>query len=141
MSHQRTTIRNALLAILKGTTPTWATAASDNVYTNRVHNLNNTKLPAILINDGSETASPRDLRSALYIRKLTMKIEIKVEATSGYDEDLDDIAKQIEDLISSDRTLSGTASTCQYIGMEPSFDAGEKVIGILTLTYEIQYIT
>lgn len=140
MAHKRTDIRTALVSLLKGTAPGYATDADQRVFANRTHNLN--QLPAIVIYDEQETASPRDLRSTQYIRTINTKIEITVEATTSYDSALDDICKQVEDLISADRSITGTASTSVYINTELIFDgSGEKPVGKATLHYEIKYLS
>lgn len=140
MSHQRTNIRNALVTLLTGTGPTYATDADTRVYANRTHNLN--VLPAIVVYDEQETATPRDLRGTQYIRTVNTKIEITVEANTSYESALDTICKQVEDLISADRSITGTASTSVYINTELIFDgSGEKTIGKATLHYEIKYLS
>jgi hypothetical protein len=120
-----------------------ATDAQTRVYSNRPYTLPTDKLPAIVIKDGNETTVPRDVRSVQYIRTWNVKIEIKIETNSDYDIALDNIALQVENLISSNRSLSGTAMTALYVGTdEPVFDvAGEKPIAVLALNYEIKYIS
>ena len=53
-----------------------------------------------------------------------MKIEIHVAASTGYDASLDNIAKQVEDLMASDRTLGGNASGIIYTGTDLTFEGG-----------------
>jgi hypothetical protein len=141
MSHQRTFIRNALVTLLKGSSPTYATNVSDRVYPNHTNNIASANLPAIIIYHDNETATPRDLRSASYIRTLIFKIEIIVEGTNGYDKDLDDICIQVENLINTDRSITGTATSTKYISTDLIFDgSGKQTIGKATLTYEVNYI-
>lgn len=141
MSHKRTDIRTALVALLTGTSPTYATSAQANVFSNRVRNISEAKLPAINILDQPETATPRDIRSALYIRTWTIKIDLIIESTNNYDSDLDDICLEIETLINSDRTLGGLCITINYLGTEPEYDdSGQKTIGHASMNYEIKYI-
>jgi hypothetical protein len=140
MSHKRTDIRNALKAMLLGTGPAYATDAEDRVYTNRAYNIQSAKLPVILIHDESETATQRTNGPANYLRKLILKVECLVTASTDYDSDLDDLCKQVEDLISADRSISGTCSASLYQGTELKFDTGSKPIGQAILTYEITYL-
>lgn len=140
MAHKRTEIRDALVAMLTGTGPTYATAADARVYANRVHGQFTNKLPSINIVDGQESATPRDIRSTQYVRTWTVQIELRIEDSSGYDTTLDDLAKEVEDLISANRTISGKATSSKYTGTEPSFEQAEKTIGKSVLTYEITYV-
>jgi hypothetical protein len=142
MSHQRTTIRAALVDLLTGTSPTYGTNAGSNVFSNRIRNIQHDNLPAIVVRDGAETLTPRDLTSRFFTRRWNVKIEILIEASSDYDEAVDDIALQIEDLIAANRTLTGTCQAAIYTGVdEPEYTAGEKPIGKVTLNYDVTYMT
>ncbi len=138
MSHQRSLIRGALLNLLTGEEEDYATTAGAEVYANRTHNFKT--LPVINITDGNETATPRDIRGTQYIRKFIVYIEILVKGTEGYDGTLDEIANEVETLISENRTINGSATTVKYISTEPSFEDGEQVIAKSKLEFEITYI-
>jgi len=74
------------------------------------------------------------------LRTWAVKIEITNEGKENLDETLDDIAKQVEDLITSNRSLGGLSTTILYTGSEAQFDGGgDKPIGTKTLNYNIQY--
>ncbi len=138
MSTTKTEVRTALLTLLKGTEPDWATSAEDNVSTNSTESLDS--LPAIEIQDAPETAQKRDVSSTSYIRDWQIRIELTVESNVGYDEDLDDLEKEVHDLIMANQRLSGKAIGITYTGSEPLYDhAGQKVIGKLVLNYTIKY--
>jgi hypothetical protein len=142
MSHKRTEIRNALVALLTGTAPTYATDCDDRIYANRSVNLAQSKLPAIRIFDESESAVPLDQNGSRFIRTLNTRIEIIVQGTSGIDTDLDDIAKQVEDLISANRSISGHATAAIYTSTELQFDSsGQNPIGLAVLNYQIKYLS
>ena len=136
MAHQRTTIRNALKAMLTGTT-----AAGTSVYANRAFNLDKAKLPTIHIYNDPETISDRTMGNQRLLCKSIIKIDLTVANSSNVDTVLDDLCKEVEDIIKEDRRLQGTCSASQYTGMEPQFDPAEKTIGRATLTYEITYLT
>lgn len=141
MAHQRTTIRNALKSLLTGTSPTYATNAREDVFTNYMEQLQESDLPAIVIRDGPETVVPRDQRHTSFIRNWEVKIELTVQANTGYDGALDDLAKQVEDLIKQNSSITATATGAIYTGCEAVYDeTGQKVIGKLSLLYKIQYI-
>ena len=142
MSHKRTLIRNALVSKLIGTAPTYATDAEDRVYPNRTQSLSKSKLPAIKVFDESESASDTALNISRYLRTIETRIEIYVEQNSNLDTALDDIAKQVEDLITADRTISGTASGATYVSTQLEFDdSGDKKVGVATLNFQIKYLS
>ena len=87
-------------------------------------------------------ATPRDIRSTIYNRILVTTIEVVVEATTSYDTTVDNICKEVEDILSANRSISGTASSTIYLNTKFLPDAsGEKPIMVATLTYEITYLT
>jgi hypothetical protein len=134
MSHQRSLIRTALKNMLVAAN----TGAVDRVYTNRTHNLKG--LGAIIISDEGETAVPRNITGAQYIRTLLIEIEITVTANADYDIVMDNLAKEVEDVMASNRSISGTAINSVYINTDMKFDAGERSIAQASLHYEIKYI-
>lgn len=141
MPHQRTTIRNALIDLLKGSAPTYATNAQERVYANRVHNLATSKLPAIIVYDEEETALPRDASSTTFYRTWSVNIEAFIEATSNYATTLDNLTLQIEDLLKANRSISGTATGAVYISTQFSFEPAEKPLAKATLNYQIKYLS
>jgi hypothetical protein len=134
MAHQRSNIRTALKTMLIAAN----TDVVDRVYTNRVNNLKG--LPSIIISDEGETAVPRDIAATQYIRTLQLEIEITVSGTTEYDVEMDRIAKQIEDVLSSNRSITGTAISSFLINTDMKFGLGEKPIAQASLHYEIKYI-
>lgn len=141
MPHQRTTVRNALIDLLKGTAPSYATNAQDRVYANRVHNLATSKLPAIIVSDEEENATPRDASGRLYYRTWSVNIEAFIEATSNYATTLDNLVLQIEDLLKANPNISSTAIGTIYISTQFSFEPAEKPIAKATINYQIKYIS
>jgi hypothetical protein len=141
MSNNRTNIRNALVALLTGTAPSYTTLCEDRIYPNRSHNIAKAKLPAMRIFDESESGSPADLSSKRYRRKISTRIEILVESSTNLDSTLDTIAGQVEDIIAADRSLNGTALAATYISTELQFDSsGEKKLGLAVLNFQIDYL-
>jgi hypothetical protein len=68
-------------------------------------------------------------------------IEAYAEANSAVDDQLDDLATQIENIISANPSLTATALGAVLTETEISLDdSGEKLIGKLTLNFEVQYI-
>lgn len=142
MAHKRKQIRDALKNRLLGTAPTYSTSAEERVYTNLAYLKDKAKIPLIHLIDGSEESTLRDMRTSLYIRRFQIQIEIKVSASNGVDEILDDLCTEIETLINADRTLGGVCHAAVYLSAEePTFEPGEKTIASTRLTYEFQYLT
>jgi hypothetical protein len=142
MAHKREQIRKAVLAMLstQAIDDSYPTNAGENVFANRVAPLWQTELPAILIYVNNETAVTRAINSRQSIRSLTLAIEARAEANSELDDALDDLATQIENIITADRSLTGTALGAVLTDTEISLEAGEKDIGKLVLTFQVQYI-
>jgi minor tail protein U len=136
MAHQRSSIRDAVESLLMDETD-----AGENVYANRETRLWRTELPSICIYTKDESANGRDLSSRQSIRTLQLIIEIKVKATSGTDDALDDICDQVEEIIKDNNDLSGTSLATQYISTEITLDAeSEEESGVAILTYQVKYI-
>lgn len=135
--NNRAAIRAAVKALLSGQTD-----AGTNVYTNRETKLWQSELPAILIYTPTEPIVPEALQGTRYYRTLELQVKIKLEATSSIDDDLDDLAADVEDLMSADRSFGGTVISSIQTNTEISIDsAGENDVGMATLTFECKYIS
>lgn len=136
MANNRKNIRDAVVTMLSGNT-----AAGTNVYANRETRLWQSELPAILVYTRDESAESRDLSGRQSIRTLDLVIEIKAEANDTIDDDLDDLATEVEDIISADRSLTGTAIAAVYKGTTLALDSDSEIEkGVATITYETKYI-
>lgn len=137
MSHKRTEIRQALVALLLNNT-----GATDRVFSNRVRAYDSKKFPAIAVFDESEAATVRDMAGRNYLRKLLTKIEVVTEGKGNYDEIIDNLALEIETIVSANPKISGKAQGVIYQGTELTFEqSGAGIICAATLTYEITYLT
>jgi hypothetical protein len=136
MSHNRQIIRDAIVALL-----TNATDCGGNVFANREQALWASEVPALLVTSQKESAQPRDISGQTYIRDLTIEIHIKVSVNDTSDDALDAIALQVEQILGSDKSLSGTALSSTYLTTDLTFDvSGQTDKGVAVLTYQIQYI-
>lgn len=136
MSNNRKAIRAAVKTMLLNNT-----SAGENVYTNRETTTWESELPAILIYSDDENATNRDITGRQKIRTYNVRIEIKAEAEASVDDDLDDLAQEIETILNADRSLSGTAMDSNYTSTSISISSeGDKEIGTVLLNYEIKYI-
>ena len=139
MAHQRTTIRQAVAALLSG-----ETAAETRVYTTRVRPYRKGDLPAISVYtleetvsaDGSATA-PRELE-----RDLQLVIEAWVSPSETVDDDLDDLALEIETAMHADPYLGGAVGDSMLAATTLGvLEDGDGIMGVATLTYDVIYRT
>jgi hypothetical protein len=85
MSHARTQIRQAVIALLKGNT-----SAGNNVFEARVYHIDDLKLPALLVCTKLETLSEQSMsHPRTQQRRLRLSIEVYVKARGKVDEDSD----------------------------------------------------
>lgn len=135
MSSNRKAIRHAIADVLKGNTD-----AGDNVFPSRVRPIWSTELPYIAVYTRDESAeifnaSPRELR-----RTLTVAIEIGAKGDDAFDDALDDIAHQIERIMSENQTLDGIASDIVLSRTDIELAAeGDKQHGGAVLSYDVTY--
>ncbi len=78
-----------------GTTLTGLTTTGSNVFQSRVYNLEDSKLPAIIIYTKSEDSELLEMGSTRTLqRNLSLVVEAYVKANSNYDDTIDTIAKE-----------------------------------------------
>lgn len=123
---------------------TGATDAGSRVHETRMLPFKKAELPAIsvyalseTIDSDSRTVSPREYR-----RDLTLAIDVVARAADDCDDDLDDIATQIEDAMHVDATLGGVCSDAFLMSTEIGISTEtDQHVGVLTLTYSVEYFT
>ena len=93
MAHVRKQIRDRVAEKIKSD----VSLVKRNVFTTRVHPLNDTNLPAISVYTGSETSERMNAGVTDIIRELTLDVDIYVRETSKFDDDVDAIAVQVEE--------------------------------------------
>jgi hypothetical protein len=136
MSHARTQIRQAVIALLKGNT-----SAGNNVFEARVYPIDDPKLPALLVYTKLETLGEQSMsRPRTQQRELRLSIEVYVKARSKVDEDTDALALEIEQLIAVDVTLGGLVKDMVLDTTETQFpDDGERPVAVAVMNYAILY--
>lgn len=136
MKHARTQIRNAVTTLLKGNT-----TAGNNVYEARVYPINDPKLPALLIYTKQETVGEQSMsRPRTQQRELFVTVEAYVKARGNVDEDTDNLAMEIEQLIAADPSLGGLVKDTALDTTETQFsDDGERPIAVAILTFSVLY--
>lgn len=116
------------------------TDAEANVFASRTRKISAKSLPAILVYTREETAevfneSPRELK-----RVVSVAIEIAARADEDLDDQLDDIAQQVEDIMSEQQTLEDVASDVLLTRTEIQLTAdGDNQHGACILTYDVTY--
>ena len=136
MKHARTQIRNAVTTLLKGNT-----AAGNHVYEARVYPINEPKLPALLIYTKQETVGEQSMsRPRTQQRELFVTIEAYVKGRGNVDEDTDNLAMEIEQLIAADPTLGGLVKDITLETTDTQlYDEGEKPVAVAVLTLSTLY--
>lgn len=138
MAHVRKQIRDRVESILS----TGATLVGGRVYPSRVYALSEAKLPAITIYANSEASGLQTMGSKTLTRDLSLSVDAYVRVTDTFDDDVDAIAVQIEEVIAADYTLNGLAKNTVLSSSEIEFDGeGERPVGVARLTYTIRYVT
>lgn len=136
MSHARTQIRQAVIALLKGNT-----SAGNNVFEARVYPIDDPKLPALLVYTKLETLGEQSMsRPRTQQRELRLSIEVYVKARGKVDEDTDALALEIEQLIAADVTLGGLVKDMVLDTTETQFsDDGDRPVAVAVMNYAILY--
>lgn len=142
--HERQGIREAVVAALIGTAPTYATAAQARVTKTRMAPSKTAQLPAIsvytsdeAVNPPSANTAPRELK-----RRVTVGIEAWVIASADVDDALDAIALQVETAMDVDSWLGGTVTDSVLLTTEMGLKLdGERPMGCVRLEYAADYFT
>ena len=139
--HARTQIRNALATLLTGLTTTGA-----NVFTSRVTDYDReNELPAlnIMINEEDhDRAEEAAQMGSIEWRQIEITIEGRIAAagTDNIDDDLDQLALEVELAIAGDADLGGLLFNNEYAGTSLELDdEAETVTGLITISYAASY--
>ena len=144
MAHERQDIRDAVIALLKGTAPDYATAAEARVFPSRMAPLRTVELPAISVYTDNETVDPASGNSAPRELKRTVELVIEawVRATSDVEDALDDFALEIETALDADTEFNDTAYSSSLDSTEIGLKLdGDKPMGCVRLKYSVTYHT
>jgi hypothetical protein len=137
MSHARTQIRNAIIALLSVLPST-----AGRVFASRVYPLEESRLPGLLIYSENETSALVTLSPPMISeRSLTLRIEAVAESVSGLDDTLDQICLEVETALSGEaleplaRSIALTATTITIEG------TSDQPTGTAEMTFEVIYQT
>ncbi|WP_430436860.1 hypothetical protein [Oceanibaculum nanhaiense] len=132
MTHRRNRIRDAVTALLAD-----IPAAGGRVYNSRVFPVR--ELPCIAVYTLRENSTLATLQRRT-TRLVQVVIDIHAQATERVDDDLDNLATEIEKRLEADWQLSGlainSAIDSTVIGLSGE---AQKATGLARLTYEYEY--
>lgn len=116
------------------------TQAEDRVFVNRENPIAEDGVyPVILIYSGPEAADTTPMQS-VYSRTYSLVIEARIRHSDQVDDDLDDIAKEIETRMKVFRAPG--VKGVFYTGVDPEQDnEGEELYGALKLGFDFKYIS
>jgi hypothetical protein len=142
MSHVRQQIRDAVVTAVTGLTTT-----GTNVFKTRVYPINRAALPGLCVYAQSESSSPSTIGSlksvSSYLRTVAIGLEVYARNTDNLDDDLDDIAVEIEQSIATDSDLNSLAEDVILSSTVIDIIGGdtETPVGVMKLTYDVIYRT
>lgn len=119
--HVRKQIRNAAKGVLQGLGTT-----GDRVFVSRVYPLDNAKLPGLLIFTPSEDSGREDSPTDL-MRDMTLQVHGVVRISENLEDELDDIALEVEQALDGLGLAGGLAKIYHGIQGTVSTLAGEDV--------------
>jgi len=136
MSHARTQIRQAVVALLNGNTE-----AGNRVFSSRAHPLDDAKLPALLVYTPQENIGERSMqRPRTQQRQLQLAVEGYLKARGDIDAEADALALEVEQLIAADPTLAGLVKDISLESTATQLSGeGEKPVAVITLTFAVLY--
>jgi len=140
MTHVRTQIRAAAVALATGLTTTGA-----NVFESRRIGLQETSLPCWIVRTEGEDHSPDGRAGSEIERDLELVFEGYTLDASGNDgqDTIDVMLSELEIAIDADRKLGGLLNDSRLIAIEPDTgdeDASQVIAGV-RITYMAKYIT
>jgi hypothetical protein len=136
--HVREQIRSRIVTNVTGLGTT-----GSRVFESRIYPLESSELPGLLVYTLSESSEPiRIGPNRLIQRNLNLVVQAYCEQNSDFDGTIDDICKEVETALASDRTVNGLAKDLFITSTEISFSSeGAKAIGYATLLFEVDYYT
>jgi len=136
--HIREQIRDRIVSNCTGLTTT-----GSNIFESRIYPLESGDLPGLLVYTTSEDSEPVRLGpDRLLERNLSLIVQGYCESNSDFDGVVDNICKEVEVALASDRTVNGLAKDLYISSTEISYDSsGAKPVGYVTMLFAVQYFT
>lgn len=135
MSHTRKLIRDNVISTLTGLTTT-----GSKVYGSRVYPLAANRLPGICVYTKQEVSEyATNVRPRTLLRTVTVMVEVYVQATTSYDDDLDTIASEIEIALAADVTRGGYAKDTRITSYDAEY-AGDGDIPVASAMIQVEVL-
>ena len=117
--HLRRQVRDYVVALLKAA----ATTAGNNVFSGRMLPLQNTELPAIKVDTLNESDDTISMGAVRRIgRSLDLQVQVLAKKFATYNDDIDELARQIEVALANDNTLGGLVKYINPASFNMHFD-------------------
>ena len=136
MAHARQKIREQVAATLTGLSTTGSNVTASRVRT----------LPASVTRHLSVYTLEDDVDEAARVfgtkefRDMTLVLEGRVKASSGWDDALDDIDAETSAALYADQTLGGLVKTLGWLGCDIDVEDGsDQPVGVIRIRYSVLY--
>ena len=138
MSHLRKQIRDRIVSNVTGLATT-----GSRVYQTRFYPIASISQPLLLVYTLSEDSEPETMtRPRKIIRRVNFTLEGMAKGTSGLDDTLDAIARDVEEAILVDQTCNSLAKDTVLTGTAIDYNAeGEQPVGSIKMTFQVIYRT
>jgi hypothetical protein len=134
--HVRKQLRDQVAVLVTGLT-TYAV----NVYKNRKYPVDESELPCLIVQTGDEEVEILTVDyPAQQLRREQLIISVIVVATSGIDDMLDEICKDIEIALAGNVSLAKNFKLDSTSGIEPNI-VGEKPVGVVDMRFMAEIYT
>jgi len=133
--HLHKQIRAAIVTALTGLTTT-----GSRVYANRLQPLPDALSPTLLVTLDEETATAATFHpNPIYERELRLTVAAIAKATSGLDDTLDQITKEVEVALSAGITIGSRRLDFTYSGMSFDDEQSDKPVGIKRMNFTVPF--
>ena len=134
--HVRKQIRDFIVTAVTGLVTT-----TTNVFPSRVYNIEESKLPALLIYTKDEASGPQTIT---YPRSVQRNLEVVIEGVAAknatLDDTLDTIIKEVEVAVIADPTLGGLAKDTMLTPIEIGLTGdAQNPTGNARMTFTVEY--
>ena len=139
MAHVRQQIRSAAITALTGLAST-----GDNVHGVRGHAIGQGNLPALIIRTPAESRGYSNIGAdPALLRQVSLTVLALATGGDSLDDDLDQIAVEVEAALAADVTLGGVCNHLVLVATEfdPPDGRGETISNALELTFQVEYQT
>lgn len=138
MAHIRKLIRDNIETALTGLSTT-----DGRVYKTRVYPIAENRLPGLAIYTREESIEYATItKPRTQMRSLVVSVEIYVKGQADYDDELDQIASEIEVALYSDPTRGGYAKDTMVTSFDCDFSGdGDQPVARATMQISVDYVT